>query len=258
MENHNLVRKIFLELFSGYKGDLDGEIVPALLEAARSEAQRIEEHERSERIAARDEEVNEIREFAKRLDDLKEDEEGFVEIRIQFCVSLINRLDKEQRKRILTQYAPPPQNNVNASGSTFANERERKPILTAKRQRDSGNAWPRTWTQERINEVDPNVKQGVSGIVGLRRRKRDGWKDAGSYAGRLCLATRHGWNPIIAPDGVESVLRELGIWKQYKDKLPTDSKTFLFDPKDRFYKVEWSRRPDGTRIFVKIVPSLPR
>lgn len=258
MENHNLVRKVFLELLSGYDGELDEEIVPVLLEAAKNEARRIEEHERNERIAARDEEVNEILEFAERLDELKDDEEGFAEIRVEFCVSLLNRLDKEQRKRILDQYAPPPQNDLSVSGSTYANERERKPIPTVKRQRASGDAWPHTWTQERINEVDPNVKHGVSGIVGLRRRKRSGWKDVGDYGGRLCLVSRHGWNPIVAPDGVEPVLRKLGIWEQYKDKLPTDSKIFKFDPEDRFYKIEWERLPDGTRSFVKIVSSMRR
>lgn len=258
MENHSLVREVFLEMLSGYEGDLDGEIVPALLEAAKSEAQRIEEHERSERIAARDEEVNEILEFAERLDELKEDEEGFAEIRIEFCASLLNRLDQEQRQSVLAQYAPPPQIDVSASGSAYASENERKPIPPASRQRDAGGPWPHTWTQERINEVDHNVKHGVSGIVGLRRRKRNGWKDPGKYANRLCLVSRHGWNPIVVPNGVEQVLRELGLWSRYKDKLPTDSKIFKFDTEDRFYRVEWERLPDGTRSFVKIVSSLPQ
>lgn len=258
MDNHDLVRKVFLELLSGYEGGLDGDIVPALLEVAKNEARRIEEHERNERIAARDEEVNEILEFAERLDELKDDEEGFAEIRVEFCVSMLNRLDEEQRHRILAQYAPVPQSDFSTSGSIHPNEREHTPIPADNRKRNTRGAWPSTWTRERINEVDQAVERGVSGILGLRRRKRNGWKDPGNYAGQLCLVTRHGWNPIVAPDGIEPILRELGIWAKYRDKLPSDAKPFKFDPEDRFHRVEWERLPDGTRSFVKIVSSMRR
>ena len=257
MENQKVVRKMFLELLSGYEGDLDEDIVPALLEAARSEARRIEEHERNCRLAARDEEVNEILTFAERLDELKDDEEGFAEIRIEFCISLLNRLDKEQRKHVLAQYAPPPQNDLSVSGSTYANERERKPIPTVKRQRDSGDVWPHTWTQERINEWDSDVKRGISGVSGLKFRVRNGSVDRGNYSGRVHLASTTGHNPIAVHGGVERLLREIGIYEKYKEDMPTTPDVFLFDQEDHF-RVGWERLPDGTRSFVKIVSSTRR
>lgn len=69
--------------------------------------------------------------------------------------------------------------------------------------------------------------------------------------------TRHGWRPIVVPEGVERLLQDIGIWENYKQEFPLNSRRVYLREEDRF-TAEWERLPDGTRSFVKIISAMRR
>ena len=229
MSEVSLARQILSRMVLDHVGDLNAAKFNAMAMEAEAEAQKIKEKHRRERQEAMEDEVYELLNFVFQMDESAQDEDDlrFSEARAEACRILFERLTDDQRNNIQVQNR--------AKHSPGADSLERT-----------------TWTAERKRELDQSVKRGKSGIYGMRLRRRNGWKDPGNYAGKVCLITRHGWNPIVMPGGVERFLREQGLWQKYENQWPTNSKQAPFQRGDRFY-VEWERLEDGTRSFVRIV-----
>ena len=229
MANEELVKKILVRMISEYDGNIESMNLPDMRTAAEREAEETERHERVKRLAAMEEEVYSLFEIVDQMDQSVQDQEedSYSKAREEACRMLFNRLTFEQQKTIRDQ-------------------------RRAKRSPDGGSLDRPTWTAERKRELDQTVTRGKSGIYGMRLRQRNGWKDPGNYAGKVCLITRHGWNPIVMPGGVERFLRDQGLWEKYENHWPTNSKQVPFQRGDRFY-VEWERLEDGTRSFITMV-----
>ncbi len=228
MQDQRLIDEVLTELISMRGRWPTPAEYPAWIQEAEQEAERIEAENRRNRISAMLDEVYAMVDILAGMETLAEEDDvdGFNEGRIEACQAIFDRLDVDQRKLIW---------------DSRRKLRSRDPLS------GSGD----TFTEERKLELDQTVEYGRSGIYGMRLRARDGWKDRGNYAGKVCLITRHGWAPIVVPGGVDELLRRLGIWGKYEDKWPSNSKQVPFDRGDRF-DVEWERLEDGTRSFVKV------
>ena len=136
---------------------------------------------------------------------------------------------------------------------TFEQQKTIRDQRRAKRSPDGGSLDRPTWTAERKSRVGPNSDaRKIRDLRNAFASACNGWKDPGNYAGKVCLITRHGWNPIVMPGGVERFLRDQGLWEKYENHWPTNSKQVPFQRGDRFY-VEWERLEDGTRSFITMV-----
>ena len=228
MTDEDLRKQILVRMITEHEGDIQSMNLTELRRAAEAEAQATEHRERKRRLEERRQEISELIDLAARMEQVAHDDEaGFVQLREQACRTLFLRLTETQQSTILkVQQALHPQ-------------------ATTYRDRP-------TWTKQRKTELDQSVKRGKSGIYGLRLRKRDGAKDPGSYSGKVCLITRHGWNPIVVPGGMENFLKGQGLWEKYRNRLPRNSKQVPFSKSDRF-AVEWERLDDGTRSLVRVI-----
>ena len=229
MARQQLINEILRKMFADRSEMPTPEEYAVWLSRAEEEAIEIEAKQRCSRINGRLDEVYALIDKLAQMETLAEEDdvEGFDEARIEACQALFDRIELGHRKLIW----------------------DSRPRY---RTRSSSEETGETFTEERKQELDQAVMRGQSGIYGMRLRKRDGWKDRGAYAGKVCLITRHGWSPIVVPGGVEELLRRLGIWGKYQDRWPSNSKQVPFDRQDRF-TVDWERHADGTRTMVRVV-----
>ena len=223
--------KIFEDFQSRHGRAPSVEEYAALWEQAIKATEEQEAHERLKRMEAMFNEVYSLIELLVHLETLAEDDNliGFEQGRLEICQSLLANMSEPHRKSIAEH-------------------------LRGRRRRSMGSAIGEYFTEERQLELDQDIMRGVSGIYGMRLRARNGWKDKGNYAGKLCLITRHGWAPVVVPNGVPGLLRELGILDYYRDKLPTHHDPVPLRRQDRF-DIEWERLADGTRSFVRVKSS---
>ena len=227
MSKDELRKQILVRMITEHDGDIQSINLAEIRRAAEEEAQETEQREQRRRLAEREKEIGELLDLAARMEQVTHDDEAsFVQLREQACRTLFLRLTERQQDSILKA-----QQALGSQAKTFM---------------DRPN-----WTKQRKTELDQSVKRGNSGIYGMRLRRRDGSKDPGKYAGKVCLITRHGWNPVVIPGGIEKFLKEHALWEKYRDKLPRNSKQVPFRKTDRF-DIEWIRLADGTRSLVKV------
>lgn len=228
MSKDALRKQILVRMITEHDGDIQSINLAELQRAAEKEAQETERLEHQRRLEEREKEIFELLDLAAQMEQVApDDEDSFSQLREQACRTLFLRLSKTQQDSIVK-------------------------AQKALRSKPTAFKFRQSWSRQRKMELDQDIKQGISGIYGMRLRKRDGSKDPGNYAGKICLITRHGWNPIVVPGGIADFLKECGLWEKYRNKLRRDSKPVRFSRRDRF-DVEWERLADGTRSYIKII-----
>ena len=202
-----------------------------LLKTAEIEWRQIEKEQRERRLAEMEQLSERVLEFASDMEECvnTDDLDGCHEALKQIGFAVVEQLNAQERQEIMEYF------NV-------------------ARSRSSNSSGPGYKTEERKREEDPSVMQGSSGVYGVIKRKRNSSADPGSYAGKVCLMTRHGWRPIVVPGGVESLLRKIGILDKYRDEFPLSTKrvSFQVEDRDRFVG-EWVRLEDGTRFLIRVL-----
>ncbi len=202
-----------------------------LLKTAEIEWRQIEKEQREHHLAEMEELSERLLEYAIDMEECANTDnlEGCYEALRQAGTVVMSNLTAKEREEILENFKVVRRRSSNSSGLGYK-------------------------TEERKREEDPNVLKGSSSLYGLTKRKRNSSADPGNYAGMVSLMTRHGWRPIVVPGGVESLLREMGIWYKYEDEFPMRKKRVPFEVNDRdSFLAEWERLQNGTRVLSKIL-----